>query len=81
MSPERRQALGRRESDYEAAALREKVAEHEAHFTHLRPMVAEIRRDLDGIKAMLRSDPRPDVSALEAKIREIEDALKEHFAP
>ncbi len=81
MSPERRQALGRRESDYEAAALREKVAEHESHFAHLRPMMAEIRRDLDGIKAMLKAGPRPDVSVLQAKIQEIEDALKEHFSP
>lgn len=74
---EQRQALGRRQSDYEAVALREKVAEHEALLTILRTKVANQERDVEAILSILRSiTGQESISVLE-KLKELEDAIRE----
>lgn len=77
---ERRQALGRRDGDYEAAALRERVAQHEAHFLHLRPKVANLERDVEAILEILRKGAALDTIALQTKLTEIENAMRDLLA-
>lgn len=77
---DRRFTLGRRDSDYEAAAMREKVVEHEAHFISMRPKIAALERDVETIIEMLRRGALLDISMVQAKLIELEAAMRDLLA-
>jgi hypothetical protein len=77
---ERRQALGRREEDFEAPALRASVATHDALIHRMRQQIAALERDVETVLAHLTQDPQVDIKALRSELIRIENAMREFLA-
>lgn len=73
---ERRQVLGRREHDYQLAALMIKAAELEAHVTQLRQKVAHLEIENQILKSRLDASAHGAVVALQAKVEELDEVVR-----
>jgi hypothetical protein len=76
---EQRKQPGRRLEDFEAHALRQTVATHNALITRMRIQIAALERDIERVLAHQKIDPATDFKALRGDLAELKKAFEEYL--